>query len=376
MTVLEGYELLFDVSCSNKCKQNNLAVGCGVFIVNYSHTYMKNKSILLASRPKGMPASENFKTEENDIPALQQGQVLLKTLYVSVDPYMRGRMSDAPSYVAPYTVGEPISGGIVAQVVESQNEHFEKGDIVLGNLPWQQFIVHEGKGLTRLDPDVAPLSYHLGILGMPGLTAYFGLLHIGDPKPGETVVISGAAGAVGTVVGQIAKLKGCRVIGIAGADDKISYIKEELGFDEGINYKTAPDMKKAIAEACPNGVDIYFDNVGGNISDAVYMNLNKFGRIAVCGQIAYYNSTTPPTGMRVEPILLKKSALMKGFIVSDYATEFSTAAKELAGWVKEGKLQYQETIIEGFDKIPQAFLGLFSGENTGKQLVKVANLEK
>ncbi|WP_266205388.1 NADP-dependent oxidoreductase [Pontibacter kalidii] len=336
---------------------------------------MRNKTILLASRPTGVPAQENFKFEEREVPELQEGQVLLKSLYVSVDPYMRGRMSDAKSYVAPYAVGEPISGGVVAEVVKSLNEQLPKGTVVLGNLPWQQYIVHSGKGLSHINPDIAPLSYYLGILGMPGLTAYFGLLHIGEPKPGETVVVSGAAGAVGTVVGQIAKLKGCRVVGVAGSDEKIAYLKDELGFDEAINYKTTQNMNQAMTKACPNGVDVYFDNVGGEISDAVYLALNKFARIAICGQIAYYNHTTLPSGMRVEPILLKKSALMKGFIVGDYAKDFPVAAKELADWVQEGKLQYQETITEGFDKIPEAFLGLFTGQNTGKQLVKVAERE-
>ncbi len=318
---------------------------------------------------------DNFKFEEQELPELMDGQVLLKSLYVSVDPYMRGRMSDAESYVAPYTVGEPITGGVVAEVVDSRNNQLPKGAVVIGNLPWQQYIVHDGRGLGQIDPDIAPLSYHLGILGMPGLTAYFGLLHIGDPKPGETVVVSGAAGAVGTVVGQIAKLKGCRVVGIAGSDDKVAYLKNELGFDEAINYKTTANIKEAIASACPDGVDVYFDNVGGEISDAVYLRLNSFSRIAICGQIAYYNSSTVPTGMRVEPILLKKKALMKGFIVGDYAKEFPEAAKALAAWVQEGKLQYQETITEGFENIPQAFLGLFTGQNTGKQLVKVADRE-
>lgn len=284
-------------------------------------------------------------------------------------------MSDADSYVAPYKVGEPISGGIVAEVVKSKTDQFPKGTVVLGNLPWQQYSVHHTNGLRKLNPAIAPLSYHLGILGMPGLTAYIGLLHIGAPKAGETVVVSGAAGAVGTVVGQIAKLKGCRVVGIAGSDDKTNYLKQELGFDETINYKTTTDIKAAIKEACPDGVDVYFDNVGGEISDAVYLNLNNFSRIAICGQIAYYNSTSVPTGMRVEPILLKRKAMMKGFIVSDYAADFESAAEDLAKWVQEGKLQYQETIIEGFENIPKAFLGLFSGQNTGKQLVKVAEQE-
>ncbi len=334
---------------------------------------MQSKTILLNSRPHGVPTKDNFRFEDKALSDPQDGQLLLKSLYVSVDPYMRGRMSDAKSYVAPYQVGEPITGGIVAEVSESKNEKFSKGDIVIGNLPWQQYILHSGEGLNKIDPELAPISYHLGILGMPGLTAYFGLLHICQPKEGETVVVSGAAGAVGTVVGQLAKIKGCRVVGIAGSEDKIKYLKEELGFDEAINYKTTSNMTEALAKACPDGVDVYFDNVGGTISDAVYLNLNKFARIAICGQIAYYNNTKPATGLRVEPILLKKSVLMKGFIVSDYANEFGVAAKELAAWVQQGKLSYQETIVEGFENIPEALLGLFTGENTGKQLVKVAD---
>ncbi|GAA4436191.1 NADP-dependent oxidoreductase [Pontibacter saemangeumensis] len=336
---------------------------------------MKNKTIILKSRPNGVPTKNNFQFTETPMPELQQGEVLLKALYISVDPYMRGRMSDAKSYVAPYEVGKPILGGVVAEVVESKQESFRKGAVVVGTLPWQQYTIHDVRGLHAVDPEVAPLSYHLGILGMPGQTAYFGLLHIGQPKPGETVVVSGAAGAVGTVVGQIAKLKGCRVVGIAGSDEKVSYLKNELGFDEAINYKTTTDINQAVSAACPDGVDVYFDNVGGAISDAVLLALNKFGRIAICGQISFYNNTVPATGMRVEPILLRKSALMKGFIVSDYASEFGAAAKELATWLKEGKLQYRETVKEGFDQIPEAFIGLFTGENTGKQLVKVGERE-
>ncbi len=334
---------------------------------------MKTKSILLKSRPQGMPSQDNFEFQEATLPELEAGQVLLKALYISVDPYMRGRMSDAKSYVAPYELGEPIAGGVVAEVVESRNDRYSAGTVVLGNLPWQTYSIANGKGLQPLDPEVAPLSFHLGILGMPGMTAYCGLLYIGEPMEGETVVVSGAAGAVGTVVGQIAKLKGCRVVGIAGSDDKIAYLKNELGFDEAINYKTTDNMRKALQAACPDGVDIYFDNVGGEISDAVYTLLNKFARIAVCGQIAHYNATSIPTGPRVEPTLLKKSALMKGFIVSDYAARFPEAAREMVNWLKAGKLQYEEHVVEGFDNLPQAFFGLFSGENTGKLLVKVAD---
>ncbi|MBC5774697.1 NADP-dependent oxidoreductase [Pontibacter sp. KCTC 32443] len=333
---------------------------------------MKTRSILLNERPQGLPTDNTFKFKEEELPGLQEGQVLLKSLYISVDPYMRGRMSDAKSYVPPYKLHEPIMGGVVAEVIESHNAQLPQGTVVLGNLPWQTYSISDGKGLMSINPDLAPLSYHLGILGMPGLTAYCGLLIICVPKPGETVVVSGAAGAVGTVVGQIAKLKGCRVIGIAGSDDKINYLKEELGFDEAINYKSTPNIQNALAAACPNGVDVYFDNVGGEISDAVYSLLNNFARIAVCGQISLYNATSPPMGPRVEPILLKTKSLMKGFIVSDYADRFGEAAAELAGWLQEGKLQYEETIVEGFDQLPHAFLGLFKGENIGKQLVKVA----
>ncbi|WP_347159141.1 NADP-dependent oxidoreductase [Pontibacter chitinilyticus] len=334
---------------------------------------MKTRSILLASRPKGMPTEENFKFEEQEVSSLQKGEVLLKALYISVDPYMRGRMSDAKSYAAPYAVGEPMKGGVVAEVAESRNDTFQQGEVVMGTLPWQTYAISDGSGLSKIDKNIAPLSYYLGILGMPGLTAYCGLLFIGEPKEGETVVVSGAAGAVGTVVGQIAKLKGCRVVGIAGSDDKIDFLTTELGFDAGINYKTTENMAAAISEACPDGVDVYFDNVGGEITDGVYANLNKFARIAICGQIAFYNATTTPTGPRIEGMLLKNSALMKGFIVSDYASRFSEAARELAQWVQQGKLQYQENIIDGFENLPQAFFGLFTGQNTGKQLVKVAD---
>lgn len=320
-----------------------------------------------------MPDESNFEFDEQEVAAPEEGQLILKSLYISVDPYMRGRMNDSKSYVPPYKLNEPITGGVVAEVVESRHQKYKKGDVVMGNLPWQTYILSDGTGLTSINPDLAPLSYHLGILGMPGLTAYCGLLFIGEPKEGETVVVSGAAGAVGTVVGQIAKQKGCRVVGIAGTDEKTEYLKNELGFDEAINYKTTTNIKEALEIACPDGVDVYFDNVGGNISDAVYTLLNKYARIVICGQIALYNSTSRPTGPRVEPILLTKSCLMKGFIVSDYADRFGEAANELVALLKAGKLQYEESITEGFENLPGAFLGLFKGENTGKQLVKVAD---
>ncbi|SHI94751.1 hypothetical protein SAMN02745146_1996 [Hymenobacter daecheongensis DSM 21074] len=331
---------------------------------------MQNQTIVLASRPQGVPTAEQFRFETSETPRPAAGQVLLKTRYVSVDPYMRGRMSAAKSYVAPFEVGQPISGGVVAEVVESQNAAFPVGSTVVGNLPWQRYSLSDGQGLNRIPTDQAPVSYFLGVLGMPGLTAYFGLLDICQPKAGETVVVSGAAGAVGMVVGQLAKIQGCRVIGTAGSDEKVAYLKQ-LGFDEAINYKTA-NIAEALAAAAPAGIDCYFDNVGGAITDAVYDLLNKHARIALCGQISTYNATETPVGPRPEGKLLKTSARLQGFIVSDYYRRWPEGVQQLTEWYAQGKLQAEETITEGFDQIPAAFLGLFSGENTGKAIVKVA----
>ncbi|MFD2785148.1 NADP-dependent oxidoreductase [Hymenobacter rubripertinctus] len=331
---------------------------------------MKTNTILLASRPQGEPTEAQFKFETRELPALKSGEVLLKTRYVSVDPYMRGRMSSAKSYVAPFEVGEPIAGGVVAEVVESQADQLPVGSIVVGSLPWQEHSVAPAKTLQQVPADQAPISYYLGLLGMTGLTAYFGLLDICDPKAGETVVVSGAAGAVGMVVGQLAKIKGARVIGTAGTDEKVAYLKE-LGFDEAINYKTA-DVPAALAAAAPNGVDCYFDNVGGPITDAVYDLLNKHARIAICGQISMYNATEVPMGPRPESKLLKTSTKLQGFIVSDYLDRWPEGVKQLGEWYGQGKLQFEETVTEGFEQIPAAFLGLFQGDNTGKAVVKVA----
>jgi len=331
---------------------------------------MKTQEIILASRPQGMPGKSNFEFKESQIPQVNEGEVLLKGLYYSVDPYMRGRMSDAKSYVPPFKVGEPIKGGVVAEVLESRDPRFKVGDKVQALLPWKENMVAKADHLQKIDDSIAPASYYLGILGMPGLTAYFGLLDIGNPRKGETVVVSGAAGAVGTVVGQIAKIKGCRVVGIAGSDEKIEMLKSEFGFDAAINYNTTDNIKQAISEACPNGVDVYYDNVGGPISDAVLANINFQSRIIICGQIALYNATEVPVGPRVQPVLLTKSALMKGFIVGDYTDRFSEGANQLAQWIQSDQLKFQETIIDGFDKLPEAFIGLFHGENKGKMIVK------
>jgi NADPH-dependent curcumin reductase CurA len=330
-----------------------------------------NKKIILNSRPVGKPQLLDFKLVQEEIPVLKEGEVLLKTKYVSVDPYLRGRMSDAKSYIPAFELQKVMSSGVVAEVEESQNDQFKKGDFVSGMLNWDQFQTSKGENLLKIDDKVAPLSNFLGVLGMTGLTAYFGLTEIGKLQKGETLVVSGAAGAVGSIVGQIGKILGCRVIGIAGTDEKADMLKSKFGFDESINYSTTEDMTKAIAEACPNGVDVYFDNVGGAISDAVHANINRLGRIIVCGAISSYNSIVVPQGPRVEHFLIRKSVLMQGFIVSNYADRFPEGMKHLSQWLSEGKLTYSETIVEGFENIPQAFIDLFEGKNTGKMIVKI-----
>lgn len=329
-----------------------------------------NKQIILKSRPVGLPTLANFELSETPVPTLKEGELLVKSLFISVDPYMRSRMSDAKSYVPSFEVGKPMDGGVVAEVVESNHPDFVAGDAVLGHLQWQEIQAVNAQQVNKLDKS-APLSYYLGILGMPGLTAYFGMTEIGKPVAGETVVVSGAAGAVGMVVCQIARIKGCRVVGIAGSDDKNAYLKDVLKVDEVINYKTEKDMKAAIARTCPDGVDVYYDNVGGEISDAVFANINKFARIILCGQISMYNATEIPVGPRPQPLMVKKSALMQGFIVSNYSARFGEGIHQLAQWLGEGKLTYQETIVQGFEKLPETFIGLFHGQNTGKLLVAI-----
>lgn len=331
---------------------------------------MTTKQFVLASRPKGMPTEDNFRLEEVTLPALKNDEVLLEGIYYSVDPYMRGRMNYAKSYAPPFKLDEPIVGSVIATVKESKADGFKQGDTVIGSLPWRKEMIAGAGDIRKVDTSIAPASYYLGVLGMTGLTAYFGLLHIGKPEQGETVVVSGAAGAVGVVVGQIAKIKGCRVVGIAGSDEKIALLKNEFGFDEGINYKTSEHMKKAIAGACPDGVDVYFDNVGGDISDAVISNINFHARIALCGQIALYNAKEVPMGPRLQPMLLTRSVLMQGFIVSNFQQHFGEGIAQLAKWIKSGELKFTETIVEGFDKLPEALLGLFSGDNIGKMVVK------
>ncbi|MCZ4318279.1 NADP-dependent oxidoreductase [Aequorivita viscosa] len=332
---------------------------------------MKNKIIELKQRPTGKPSLNDFEFTEEDMPQPKDGELLLQTKYVSVDPYLRGRMRDEKSYIPPFEIGKPLESGIIAEVVESNNSNFKKGDFVNGMLQWKQFQTSNGNGLNKVDRKNAPLKAYLGVLGLTGLTAYLGLEKIGKLQKGETLLVSGAAGAVGSVAGQIGKIKGCRVVGIAGSEEKIDQIKEKFSFDAAINYKTTNNMKKAIAAACPNGVDVYFDNVGGEILDAALVNMNKFGRVINCGAISLYNKTETQTGPRVEPLLIKNSILMQGFIVRDFVKDFGPAQKQLGKWMEDDKLNYLETVVEGFDSIPQAFIDLFNGKNKGKMIVVV-----
>jgi NADPH-dependent curcumin reductase CurA len=331
---------------------------------------MENKEIRLASRPTGLPTPENFQFIDAEVPSLNDNEVLLRTLYISVDPYLRGRMREGKSYVPPFEVGQVIQSGGVGEVVESRAANFKPGDIVSGYFDWRLYNVANASQVMRTIPGFSP-STALGVLGMPGLTAYFGLLDIGQPKEGETVVVSGAAGAVGMTACQIAKIKGCRVVGIAGSDEKNQFLQAELGVDATVNYKTSEDIFAAMKEACPNGVDVYFDNVGGTVSDAVLPLLNDRARVVICGQISIYNLDKPDVGLRPQPFLLVHSALMQGFIITGYASRFAEGVSQLAEWFKQGQLKHAESVVEGFENTPSAFIGLFSGENLGKQIVKV-----
>ncbi len=331
-----------------------------------------NKQITLAARPSGMPKPSDFKLVETPVSDPGAGELLVRTLYVSVDPYMRGRMNDVKSYAPPVKIGEVMGAGAVGKVVASQNPKFQAGDVVEGFFGWQQYAISNGAGVRKIDPSLAPVSTALGVLGMPGLTAYFGLLDIGKPRAGETVVVSGAAGAVGSLAGQIAKIKGCRVVGIAGSDEKVAWLRDELGFDAAFNYKTTTGYTAKLAELCPKGVDVYFDNVGGVITDAVFPLINVGARVVVCGQIAQYNADKPETGPRLLAHLIVKQARAEGFLVFQFAKRYAEGLTEMAGWLKADRLRYREQFVDGIENAPHAFIGMLQGENTGKQLVRVA----
>ena len=334
-----------------------------------------NRQILLASRPKGEPSAENFKLVETPVAPLADGQVLVRHHFLSLDPYMRGRMSDAKSYAAPQPLDQVMIGGTAGEVVESKNPHFKAGDKVVGMGGWQEYAVvnADQRGvLQKVDTTHVPLSAYLGAVGMPGVTGWYGLVKIINPKAGETVVVSSAAGAVGGAVGQLAKARGCRVVGIAGGPDKCRSVVEELGFDECIDYRQFPDLKAmsgALKAACPDGIDGYFENVGGMLLDAVMLRANAFARIAMCGMIAGYNGE--PIPMTLPQLILTNRMKLEGFIVSEHMEAWPEALKELGTLVATGKLKYRETVAQGIANAPEAFFGLLKGKNQGKQLVKL-----
>jgi NADPH-dependent curcumin reductase CurA len=334
-----------------------------------------NHKIVLASRPEGAPQPDNFRLEQGPAPEPRDGQVLLRTLWLSLDPYMRGRMSAARSYAKPVEIGERMEGGTVNEVVESRHPEFKPGDLVLGYAGWQDYAVSDGTGLRKLDPGRAPVSTALGVLGMPGMTAYTGLLTIGQPKGGETVAVAAATGPVGSLVGQIAKIKGCRAVGIAGGQDKCRYLVDELGFDAAVDHRSK-NFPDELRQACPKGIDVYFENVGGAVWDAVFPLLNDFARIPVCGLIAQYNMTELPPGPDRTPQLfrqvLTKRFTIRGFIVRDFADQAEAFGRDVSAWLQQGKIKYKEDVVEGLENAPQAFLGLLQGKNFGKLLVRVS----
>jgi NADPH-dependent curcumin reductase CurA len=330
------------------------------------------KKFILKKRPSGEVSADNFELIEENLSNMRQGEILVKVKYLSVDPYMRNRMNNVESYVSPFDLNSVITGDGIGEVVETKSDKFKTGDMVVGILPWQEYALIDPKKLEKIYPDEAESSTaYLSVMGLTGLTAYFGLLDIGDPKPGETVVISAAAGAVGSVAGQIARINGCKVFGIAGGEKKYNYLKNDLLFDEAIDYKKTPNIRKELRKICPQKIDIYFDNVGGDISDSVFYLLNNHARIVLCGQISLYNLNRLSMGPRLYPQFLIRRVKMQGFIVYDYAKQFSIARDQIKQWIQEGKIKYDENIIDGFENLPIAFLGLFRGDNIGKQLVKV-----
>ena len=335
-----------------------------------------NRRIVLASRPVGAPSSENFRLERVEVPTPGSGQLLLRTLYLSIDPYMRGRMSDAPSYAPSVALDAVMVGATVARVVASQHAEYRVGDLVLGMGGWQDYALSDGTGLRRLDPAMAQPSQALGVLGMPGFTAFVGLLDIGRPAAGETVVVAAASGAVGSIVGQIARLQGCRAVGVAGGTEKCRYVVEELGFDACVDHRRA-ELPQLLGEACPRGIDVYFENVGGAVFDAVLPLLNVRARVPVCGLIAHYNDTTPPAGPdrlpRLERTLLTRRIRMQGFIVFDhYGPRYDEFLQQMTAWLAENRIHGREDIVEGLERAPQALTGLLRGENFGKLVVRVA----
>ncbi|MGK4002365.1 NADP-dependent oxidoreductase [Sorangium sp. So ce1036] len=337
---------------------------------------LRNRKIVLAARPVGEPRTSDFELVEEELPAPGAGRALLRTLYLSLDPYMRGRMRVGKSYAPPLEIGEVMVGGTVSEVLQSSVAGLSPGDIVEGQTGWQAYAISDGGGLRKVDPALGPVSTALGVLGMPGMTAYTGLLNLGQPRPGETVVVAAASGAVGSVVGQIAKIKGCRAVGIAGGQRKCEHVVNELGLDACVDHHR-PDLAERLKDACPAGIDVYFENVGGAVFDAVLPLLNPFARVPVCGLIAHYNDAAPPPGPDRLPglmqLVLMNRLTLRGFIVSDFAEQFPEFLRVTSRWLQEGRLRYREDIVDGLESAPEAFIGLLKGKNFGKLLVRVAS---
>ena len=335
---------------------------------------VESRQIVLASRPEGEPTEANFRLVQAPIGALAEGQMLLETLFLSLDPYMRSRMSAAKSYSPPIEIGGVMVGGAVSRVLQSRHPGFAAGEIVQGRTGWQTHPVSDGTGLVKVDPGLAPVSTALGVLGMPGMTAYTGLKNIGRPQAGETLVVAAASGAVGSLVGQIARLQGCRVIGIAGGPEKVAYVRDTLGFDVALDHLAA-DFAAQLAAACPKGIDIYWENVGGVVWDAVFPLLNDFARVPVCGLIAHYSDTAPPPGpdrsVQLMRAVLSKRLNLRGFIVSDFAAQQPDFLREVSAWLRDGKITHKEDVVTGLENAPAAFIGLLKGRNFGKLLVKL-----
>ena len=335
-----------------------------------------NRQIVLAARPHGEPEPSDFDLVETAVPACSEGTFLARTIYLSLDPYMRGRMNAGRSYADPVEIGSPMEGGTVSVVEESRHPGYAEGDIVVGRIGWQDYGVSDGEGVRKVDPAIAPISTALGVLGMPGMTAYTGLLNIGKPQAGETVAVAAASGAVGSVVGQIAKIKGCRAVGIAGGAEKCAYVTDEFGFDACVDHR-APDFAERLAAACPDGIDVYFENVGGKVFEAVAPLLTMFSRVPVCGLIAHYNDTAPPPGSNLVPQLLMRILVnritFRGFIVRDYANQSVDFLRHTSNWLRDGKMKYREDVIEGLENAPRGLIGLLKGKNFGKLVVRVSD---
>ena len=333
-----------------------------------------NKQVRLASRPSGWVTADNFTLTEEAVPEVGQGQLLVRNLFMSVDPYMRGRMNKAKSYVPSFQVGEVLQAGVVGEVIASSNKNYGEGDFVTGMLGWENYSLSDGTGLHKVPKGPAPLSYYLGILGMPGMTAYVGLHTIGKAQPGETVFVSAASGAVGSVVGQLAKLHGCTVTGCAGADDKVDLLKAEFGYDAAFNYRQSQSLPKSVSEVCPDGIDVDFENVGGEIFEAVLWNMREFGRVALCGMISNYNDEELQPGPRGMTVIIGRRLTIQGFIVTDHPEAGKEYVSKAIQWLAEGKLKYHETIAEGIENAPSAFIDLLQGKNIGKQIVRLADI--